>query len=70
MPFVRASASTCELVPDDSVSRAGFLGSNPHSNGDLFSRSSIIFLDSIVVHIIIVTDNKMVIDVIVAIIVE
>jgi hypothetical protein len=50
-------------------SRAGFLGSNPHSNGDLFSRSSILFLDSIVVSIIINTDNKMVIDVIVAIIV-
>jgi hypothetical protein len=50
-------------------SRAGFLGSNPHSNGDLFSRSSIPFLDSMVVSIIIITDNKMVVDVIVVIIV-
>jgi hypothetical protein len=50
-------------------SHAGFLGSNPHSNGDLFSRSSILFLDSIVVSIIIITDNKMVIGVIIAIIV-
>jgi hypothetical protein len=49
--------------------RAGFLGSNPHSNGELFSRSSILFLDSIVVSIIINTDNKMVIDVIIGIIV-
>jgi hypothetical protein len=27
-------------------SRADLLGSNPHSNGDLFSRSSIFFFDS------------------------
>ena len=30
---------------DEKGSRAEFFGSNPHSNGDLFSRSSFIFLD-------------------------
>lgn len=38
-------------------SRADLLGSNPHSNGDLFSRSSIFFLDSNEVNIIIVVVN-------------
>ena len=30
---------------DENGSRAKFFGSNPHSNGDLFSRSSLIFLE-------------------------
>ena len=33
--------------------RAEFCGSNPHSNGDLFSRSLIIFFE-IIVHVIII----------------
>jgi len=54
---------------NENGNRAGFLGSNPHSNGDLFSRSSIPLLDSIVASIIMIVDSVMVINVIVVIIV-
>jgi hypothetical protein len=37
---------------DENGSRAEFFGSNPHSNGDLFSRSLFIFFDSSVAIII------------------
>lgn len=45
---------------DEKGSRAEFFGSNPHSNGDLFSRSSFIFFEISVVRIIMADDNKMV----------
>lgn len=45
---------------DEKGSRAEFFGSNPHSNGDLFSRSSFIFFEISVVRIIMAEDNKMV----------
>jgi hypothetical protein len=35
-----------------------FFGSNPHSNGDLFSRSSLIFLEINVVRIIMAADSR------------
>ena len=38
--------------------RAEFFESNPHSNGDLFSRSSLIFFGINVVDIIMTVDNK------------
>jgi hypothetical protein len=38
---------------DENGSRTEFLGSNPHSNGDLSSRSSSVFFDINVVSIII-----------------
>lgn len=41
-------------------SRALDLGSNPHSKGDLFSRSSICFFDNIVAIIIIIVDNSII----------
>jgi len=44
---------------DENGIRAEFLGSNPHSNGDLFSRSSFIFLEISVVKIMIAADNRM-----------
>jgi len=44
---------------DENGSRAEFLGSKPHSNGDLFSRSSFIFFEIKVVRIITAADNKM-----------
>jgi len=44
---------------DEKGSHAEFLGSNPHSKGDLFSRSSLIFFE-INVNIIMADDNKMV----------
>jgi hypothetical protein len=44
---------------DEKGSRAEFLGSNPHSNGDLFSRSSFIFFEMRVVKIMIASDNNM-----------
>jgi hypothetical protein len=46
---------------DENGSRAEFFGSNPHSNGDLFSRSSLIFFDINVASIIMIDDNTMVI---------
>jgi hypothetical protein len=44
---------------DENGRRAEFLGSNPHSNGDLFSRSSFIFFEIRVVRIIMANDNNM-----------
>ena len=44
---------------DEKGSRAQFFGSNPHSNGDLFSRSSFIFLEISVVNTIMAADNIM-----------
>lgn len=41
--------------------RADLFGSNPHSKGDLFSRSSIDFFDSIVAINIIIVDNRRII---------
>ena len=38
------------------------IGSNPHSNGDLFSRSEYLFLDKIVASIITTIDNKIIIN--------
>ena len=35
-----------------------FFGSNPHSNGDPFSRSSFIFFEIRVVKIIVAVDNR------------
>jgi hypothetical protein len=49
-------------------SRAVLLGSNPHSNGELFSRSSMFFFERTVVNIIMVSDNISVTIVIVVII--
>jgi hypothetical protein len=46
---------------DEKGSRAEFFGSNPHSNGELFSRSSLFFFDTNVASIIMIDDNKMVI---------
>jgi len=46
---------------DEKGSRAEFFGSNSHSKGDLFSRSSFIFLEICVVNIIMAADNRMVI---------
>jgi hypothetical protein len=46
---------------DEKGSRAEFFGSNPHSNGDLFSRSSLIFFEINVAISIIADDNRMVI---------
>jgi len=43
---------------DENGSRAEFFGSNPHSNGDLFSRSSFIFFEISVVKTIIAADNR------------
>lgn len=44
---------------DENGSRAEFLGSKPHSNGDLFSRSSLIFFEISVANIMMMVDNKM-----------
>jgi len=46
---------------DEKGNRVELFGSNPHSNGELFSRSSLIFFEINVVNIIIVADSKMVI---------
>jgi hypothetical protein len=46
---------------DEKGSRAEFFGSNPHSNGDLFSRSSLIFFEISVANIIMADDNRRVI---------
>jgi len=45
---------------DENGSRAEFFGSNPHSNGDLFSRSSLIFFEIKVASTIMAVDSKMV----------
>lgn len=42
---------------DEKGSRAEFLGSNPHSNGDLFSRSSFLFFEISVVNAMMVVDR-------------
>jgi hypothetical protein len=44
---------------DEEDNHAEFFETNPHSNGDLFSRSSLIFLEINVVDIIMAVDNKM-----------
>jgi hypothetical protein len=46
---------------DEKGSCAEFFGSNPHSNGDLFSRSSLIFFEISVANIIMTDDKIMVI---------
>jgi hypothetical protein len=46
---------------DEKGSRAEFFGSNSHFNGDLFSRSSLIFFEINVANIIMTDDNMMVI---------
>jgi len=45
---------------DENGSRVEFFVSNPHSNGDLFSRSSLIFFEISFANIIIAVDNKIV----------
>ena len=45
---------------DEKGTRAELFGSNPPSDGELFSRSSSIFLEINVVNIIMVVDNRMV----------
>lgn len=42
---------------DEKGSRAEFLGSNPHSNGDLFSRSSFLFFEISVVNTMMAVDR-------------
>jgi hypothetical protein len=43
---------------DEKGSRAEFFGSYPHSNGDLFSRSLLIFFEINVAYIIMTDDSK------------
>lgn len=38
-------------------SRAELFGSNPHSNGEVFSRSLIVFFDKLVARVIIIIHN-------------
>jgi len=55
---------------DEKGRRAEFLGSNPHSNGELFSRSSLIFFEIKVARIIIAADRaRVTIDAVVIIII-
>jgi len=64
----RSAISTSKIIKitaikknrDEKGSRAEFFGSNPHSKGDLFSRSSFIFFEINVVSTMIAADNKMV----------
>ncbi len=49
--------------------RAEFLGSNPHSKGDLFSRSSIIFFENVEAIIIIAVDSIMINNVVIIMII-
>ena len=49
-----------KMNPDEKGSRAEFFGSNPHSNADLFSRSSLIFFEINVANSIMADDNRMV----------
>jgi hypothetical protein len=44
---------------DENGSRAEFFGSNPHSNGELFSRSSLIFFENNVASIMMTVGSKM-----------
>jgi hypothetical protein len=53
---------------DEKGSSAEFFGSNPRSNGDLFSRSSLIFFEINVASTIIADNNRMVIVAVVIII--
>ena len=46
-----------------------FFGSNPHSNGDLFSRSSFTFFEMSVVNTIMVIDSRIVIIAVIIIII-
>ena len=46
---------------DENGRRAEFFGSNPHSNGDLFSRSSFIFFEISVASSIMADDSRIVI---------
>jgi hypothetical protein len=46
---------------NENVSRSDLLGSKPHSNGELFSRSSIFFFHRIVINIIIVVGRNRVV---------
>jgi hypothetical protein len=54
---------------DENGRRAEFLGSNPHSNGDLFSRSSLFLFEISVVNIMMVVDKVIVIIAVVVIII-
>jgi hypothetical protein len=45
---------------DENGSRAEFFGSKPHSNGDLFSRSSFIFFEIRVVKTMMAADKRIV----------
>ena len=47
-------------IRDENYSRADFFSSNPHSNGNLFSRTSLIFFENNVVNSIIAIDNEIV----------
>jgi hypothetical protein len=52
--------TTIKKTRDEKGGREEFFGSNPHSNGKLFSRSSLIFLEIKVVNTMMVADSKMV----------
>lgn len=54
---------------DEKGSRAEFFGSNPHSKGDLFSRSSLFFFEIKVARYITAVDSTIVIVVIVMVII-
>lgn len=54
---------------DEKGSRAEFFGSNPHSNGDLFSRSSLFFFEISVVRAIMAVDRIIVIIAVVIIVI-
>jgi len=64
----RTAISTSKIIKitavkknrDEKGSPAEFFGSNPHSKGDLFSRSLFIFHEISVVNIIMAADNRMV----------
>jgi len=64
----RSAISTSKIIKitaikknrEEKGSRAEFFGSNPHSNGELFSRSSFIFFEINVVNTIMAADNKIV----------
>jgi hypothetical protein len=47
---------------DEKGSRAEFFGSKPHSNRDLFSRSSLIFFEIRVVNAMIIADRRIFMD--------
>jgi hypothetical protein len=64
----RTAISTSKIIKitavkknrDEKGNHVEFFGSNPHSKGDLFSRSSFIFIEISVVNIIMAADNRMV----------